>query len=176
MTDQTLTDARTPTGRLTPARRAGLTLFVVCAVQFLDAMDAASMGPALPKIQHDLGMSPSALQWIVSAYVLGFGGFLLLGGRLADLVHRRHLLVTWLLIFAVASLAGGLATSGPLLVGARLLKGLSAAFTAPAALAILLDTYREEEERNRALGHYLAIASTGFVLGLVVGGVLASAS
>jgi MFS family permease len=176
MTDPTLTEASTGIRRPTSARRAGLVLVIVCAVQFLDAMDAASMGPALPKIQHDLGMSPSALQWVVSAYVLGFGGFLLLGGRLADLVHRRRLLVAWLVIFAVASLAGGLATSGPLLVGARLLKGVSAAFTAPAALAILLDTYRDEQERNRALGHYLAIASVGFVLGLVVGGVLASAS
>jgi MFS family permease len=176
MTDPTLTEASTGIRRPASARRAGLVLVIVCAVQFLDAMDAASMGPALPKIQHDLGMSPSALQWVVSAYVLGFGGFLLLGGRLADLVHRRRLLVAWLVIFAVASLAGGLATSGPLLVGARLLKGVSAAFTAPAALAILLDTYRDEQERNRALGHYLAIASVGFVLGLVVGGVLASAS
>lgn len=156
--------------------RAGLTLFIVCAVQFLDAMDAASMGPALPRIQADLSMSPSALQWVVSAYVLGFGGFLLLGGRLADMLHRRRLLVAWLVIFALASLAGGLATSGPLLVGARLLKGISAAFTAPAALAILLDTYRDAQERNRALGQYLAIASVGFVLGLVVGGLLASAT
>lgn len=176
MTEPTLTEDHSEPDRTVSARHAGLTLFIVCAVQFLDAMDAASMGPALPRIQHDLGMSPSALQWVVSAYVLSFGGFLLLGGRLADLVHRRRLLVTWLLIFAAASLAGGLATSGELLVGARLLKGVSAAFTAPAALAILLDTYREQQARARALGHYLAIASIGFVLGLVVGGVLASAS
>lgn len=155
-------------------RWSGLTLFVVCAVQFLDAMDTASMGPALPRIQRQLEMSPSALQWVVSAYVLGFGGFLLLGGRLADLVRRRRLLVTWLLIFAVASLAGGLATSGVLLIAARLIKGVSAAFTAPAALAILLDTYRDPHERNRALGHYLSIASVGFMLGLVAGGALAS--
>ncbi|WP_165556022.1 MFS transporter [Kribbella pittospori] len=151
-------------------------MFIVCAVQFLDAMDIASMGPALPKIQSDLGMSPSALQWVVSAYVLGFGGFLLLGGRLADFLERRRLLVTWLVIFAIASIAGGLVTAGEPLVGARLLKGVSAAFTAPTALAILLDTYRDERDRNRALGHYLAIASIGFVLGLVAGGFLATAS
>ncbi|TDX08298.1 MFS transporter [Kribbella sp. VKM Ac-2566] len=176
MTDRHRNEVSGTAARSGIAARASLILFIVCAVQFLDAMDIASMGPALPKIQTDLGMSPSALQWVVSAYVLGFGGFLLLGGRLADLLERRRLLVTWLVIFAIASIAGGLVTAGAPLVGARLLKGVSAAFTAPTALAILLDTYRDEDERNRALGHYLAIASVGFVLGLVVGGFLATAS
>jgi MFS family permease len=147
---------------------------VVCAVQFLDAMDIASMGSALPKIQAELHMSPSELQWVVSGYVLGFGGFVLLGGRLADLLRRRRLLITWLVIFAAASLLGGLADSGGLLVGTRVLKGVSAAFTAPAALAILLDTYRDGERRNSALGVYLMTASVGFLLGLVVGGALAT--
>ena len=156
------------------AQRAGLALFVVCAVQFLDAMDIASMGPALPKIQAALHMAPSELQWVVSGYVLGFGGFVLLGGRLADLLRRRRLLITWLVIFAAASLLGGLAGSGGMLIAARLLKGVSAAFTAPAALAILLDTYPEGERRNKALGAYLMTASVGFLLGLVVGGALAT--
>lgn len=158
------------------AQRALLTLILVCTVQFLDAMDIASMGPALPRIQADLGMSPSALQWVVSAYVLGFGGFVLLGGRLADLLRRRRLLIAWLVIFAAASLLGGLAETGEVLIGARLVKGVSAAFTAPAALAILLATYREGEERNRALGFYLMTASVGFLLGLVGGGALATLS
>jgi MFS family permease len=170
------TELRASGTRSTAPRTARLALMLVCAVQFLDAMDIASMGPALPRIQADLGMSPSALQWVVSAYVLGFGGFVLLGGRLADLLRRRRLLIAWLVVFAAASLLGGLAESGAVLIGARLLKGISAAFTAPAALAILLATYREGEERNRALGIYLMTASVGFLLGLVGGGALATLS
>ncbi len=160
--------------RSTSARRkAGLLLVVVCAVQFLDAMDIASMGPALPLIQRDLNMSPGALQWVVSAYALGFGGFLLLGGRLADLYGRKKLLIGWLIVFSIVSIIGGLTDSGAVLTAARLVKGVSAGFTAPVAMALLLDTYREEKERNRALGAFLAIASTGFSLGLVLGGLLA---
>ncbi|WP_367323336.1 MFS transporter [Streptomyces sp. HUAS ZL42] len=153
-----------------------LLLAVVCAVQFLDAMDIASMGPALPLIEKDLDMSPAALQWVVSAYALGFGGFLLLGGRLADLFNRKRLLIGWLLVFVVASCLGGIADSGPLLVAARLVKGISAGITAPAAMAILLDAFRDETARNRALGTFLAVASAGYSLGLLLGGVLASAS
>ncbi|WP_433251312.1 MFS transporter [Streptosporangium sp. CA-135522] len=157
-------------------RNVGLLLAVVCAVQFLDAMDIASMGPALPQVQRDLGMSADALQWVVSAYALGFGGFLLLGGRLADLFSRRRLLIGWLLVFAVASLAGGLADDGLVLVVARLLKGVSAGFTAPVAMAVLLDAFREEKARNRALGTFLAISSAGYSLGLVLGGLLTELS
>jgi MFS family permease len=153
-----------------------LLLAVVCAVQFLDAMDIASMGPALPLVQEDLGMSPSALQWVVSAYALGFGGFLLLGGRLADLFNRKKLLIGWLLVFVVASSVGGIADNGIVLVISRLLKGVSAGITAPAAMAILLDAFRDEQSRNRALGTFLAVASAGYSLGLLLGGVLASVS
>ncbi|MEV0282332.1 MFS transporter [Streptomyces sp. NPDC050610] len=155
------------------ATRTGLLLAVVCAVQFLDAMDIASMGPALPVIQHDLGMSAGALQRVVSAYSLAFGGFLLLGGRLADLFGRKKLLLGWLAVFVIASITGGLTDNGTVLVIARLLKGVSAGFTAPVALAILLDVFRGEHERNRALGVFLAIASAGYSLGLVFGGLLA---
>ncbi|MBG0851766.1 MFS transporter [Streptomyces spinoverrucosus] len=157
-------------------RSLPLLLLVVCAVQFLDAMDIASMGPALPLIENDLNMSPAALQWVVSAYALGFGGFLLLGGRLADLLDRKKLLIGWLLVFVVASCLGGIADDGLLLVAARLVKGISAGITAPAAMAILLDAFRDERARNRALGTFLAVASAGYSLGLLLGGVLASAS
>jgi MFS family permease len=157
-------------------RNLPLLLVVVCAVQFLDAMDIASMGPALPLVQKDLGMSPAALQWVVSAYALGFGGFLLLGGRLADMYNRKRLLIGWLAIFVVASFAGGLADNGLIVVIARLLKGISAGITAPVAMAILLDAFREEKARNRALGTFLAVASAGYSLGLVLGGLLASLS
>jgi MFS family permease len=154
-------------------RNASLLLFVVCAVQFLDAMDIATMGPALPQIEHDLRMSPDQLQWVVSAYTLGFGSVLLLGGRLADLFGRKRLLVGWLAVFVVASLVGGLADGGFLLVVARLLKGLSAGFTAPVAMALLLDAFRDERARNRALGTFLAITTVGYSIGLVIGGLLA---
>ncbi|MFG2623279.1 MFS transporter [Streptomyces sp. NPDC048507] len=153
-----------------------LLLLVVCAVQFLDAMDIASMGPALPLVQADLGMSTSSLQWVVSAYALGFGGFLLLGGRLADLYNRKKLLIGWLAVFVVASVLGGFADDGVLLVVARLLKGVSAGITAPAAMAILLDAFRDEQSRNRALGTFLAVASAGYSLGLILGGLMAGIS
>jgi MFS family permease len=158
------------------ASGGGALLVVLCAVNFLDAMDVSSMGPTLPRIENALGMSPAGLQWVVSAYVLGYGGFLLLGGRMADLFSRRRLLLGSLVVFALASLVGGLANSGPLLIAARLVKGISAAFMAPAALAILLATWRDEEARDRALGRFISIAAAGFALGLVVGGALTGAS
>ncbi|WP_433342332.1 MFS transporter [Micromonospora sp. CA-111912] len=152
---------------------AALLLFVVCSAQFLDAMDIATMGPALPQIQRELGMTPDALQWVVSAYTLGFGSTLLLGGRLADLFDRKKLLIGGLLVFAIASLVGGLTDGTAVLVVARLLKGVSAGFTAPVAMAILLDAFRDEKARNRALGAFLAITTVGYSLGLVLGGLLA---
>lgn len=158
------------------SRREGMILAVLCAVLALDGMDVASMGPALPQIQTDLGMSPSSLQWVVSAYVIGYGGFLLLGGRLADLFSKRGLLLSALLVFAVASAVGAVADSGGLLIAARLGKGIAAAFTAPAALAILLATYREPAARNRALGFFISAGAGGFSTGLVLGGALSNAS
>jgi MFS family permease len=147
---------------------------VLCGVQFLDAFDVASMGPALPKIQHALGMTPQTLQWVVTAYVLGYGGFLMLGGRLADLFSAKRLLIVALAAFAIASLVGGLATSDGVLIGARLVKGITAAFSAPAALSILLRTYDDEARRHKALGTFLSIQAVGFTAGLVLGGVLAA--
>ena len=157
------------------ARTSAWTLVTLCAVLGLDGMDVASMGPALPQIQADLGMSATSLQWVVSAYVIGYGGFVLLGGRLADLFPRRRLLLGSLLIFSVASLIGAVADDGTILIIARLAKGIAAAFSAPAALAILLNIYTEPAERNRALGAFVSTGAVGFTSGLVLGGALAGA-
>ena len=170
-----------PDGRRPPvagqsAARMRLLLLVLCGVQFIDAFDVASMGPALPAIQQSLGMSPGALQWVITAYVLGYGGLLLLGGRLADLFDRKRLLLGGLAVFIVASVVGGFATNGEVLIAARLVKGITAAFTAPAALSILLHTWSEESERARALGTYISVSAVGFTSGFVLGGVLADAS
>jgi MFS family permease len=149
-------------------------LVILCAVQFIDAYDVAAMGPALPRIGRDLGMSPDALQWVVSAYVLGYGGFLLLGGRLADVVNRKRLLIGSVVVFAAVSALGGAATAGWVLIAARLAKGIAAAFSGPVALAILLHVHEDETERSRALGVYLSMAAVGFTSGLVLGGLLAA--
>src|ERR1700749_3600259 len=111
-------------------------LILLCGVVFLDGLDVSMVGVALPSIQSDLHLTTSQLQWIVSGYVLGYGGLLLLGGRMADLLGRRKVLLAGLAVFTLASLAGGLVDSGPLLVGTRFLKGARAAFTAPAGLSI----------------------------------------
>jgi MFS family permease len=157
-------------------KRSPWTLVTLCAVLGLDGMDVASMSPTLPEIQDELGMSATSLQWVVSAYVIGYGGFVLLGGRLADLFPPRRLLLVAMLIFAAASLVGALADDGDVLIAARLAKGIAAAFTAPAALAILLRTYTEEDERNRALGAFISTGAVGFTSGLVLGGALAGES
>ncbi|MER5436070.1 MFS transporter [Streptomyces sp. NPDC002588] len=120
-------------------------------MQFIDAFDVAAMGPALPKIQQALGMTPQTLQWVVTAYVLGYGGFLLLGGRLADLFDRKAAAGRAGRV-RPASLVGGFATSAAVLIAARLVKGVTAAFTEPAALSILLHTYDDEAKRHKALG------------------------
>src|SRR5688500_502477 len=129
-------------------------------------------GVALPSIRTDLDMSTSSLQWVVSGYVLGYGGFLLLGGRAADLLGRRRMFLISLAVFVVASARGGLADAGPLLIATRLIKGISAAFTAPAGLSIITTSFAEGPARNRALLVYTATGAIGFSLGLVFGGVL----
>ncbi|GAA4568209.1 MFS transporter [Planotetraspora kaengkrachanensis] len=147
-------------------------LSVLCVVLFLDALDVSMVGVALPAIQSDLGMTTSSLQWVVSGYVLGYGGLLLLGGRTADLLGRRRVFLTALAVFAVASLLGGLMTDGTLLIAARFVKGVSAAFTAPAALSIITTTFAEGPARNRALSIFSACGASGFSLGLVLSGLL----
>jgi MFS family permease len=161
----------------TPAfdRRLWITLLVLCGVLFLDGLDVSMVGVALPSIESDLNLSTSTLQWVVSGYVLGYGGFLLLGGRAADLLGRKRVLVIALAVFAIASLAGALVSSGPLLIAARFIKGISAGFTAPAGLSIITTTFPEGPLRNRALGIYTATGASGFSLGLVLGGLLTTA-
>jgi len=135
-------------------------------------MDLSSVNVALPTIGSHLRMSASTLQWVVSGYVLGYGGFLLLGGRAADLLGRRRVFLAALAVFAVASALGGIANDGTLLVATRFIKGVAAAFTVPAGLSILTTTFPEGAARHKALGAYAAAAATGFSLGLVLGGLL----
>src|SRR6476660_8206733 len=148
------------------------TLLVLCAAMFLDALDVSMVGVALPSIGSDLHLSTSSLQWVVSGYILGYGGLLLLGGRAADLLGRRRVFLAALAVFAVASLLGGLVSTGPLLIAARLVKGMAAAFTAPAGLSIITTTFAEGPARNRALAIYSAFGAAGFSLGLVLSGLL----
>jgi MFS family permease len=148
------------------------TLVVLCGVLFLDGLDVSMVGVALPSIQRELGLTTSQLQWVVSGYVLGYGGLLLLGGRAADLLGRRRVLLVALAVFVVASALGGIATNSALLVVARFVKGASAAFTAPAAFAIITTTFAEGPARNRALSIFTTVGASGFSLGLVLGGLL----
>jgi EmrB/QacA subfamily drug resistance transporter len=154
------------------SRRAWGTLLVLCGALFLDALDVSMIGVALPSIRTDLNMSTSSLQWVVSAYVLGYGGFLLLGGRAADLFGRRRMFLISLAVFLVASGLGGLATGATVLIATRFIKGVSAAFTAPAGLSIITTSFPEGSARNKALSIYTATGATGFSLGLVFGGLL----
>jgi MFS family permease len=147
-------------------------LVVLCGVLFLDGLDVSMVGVALPSIQQDLDLSTSALQWVVSGYVLGYGGLLLLGGRFADLLGRRRVLLGALAVFVGASILGGLVSDGTLLVATRFLKGAAAAFTAPASLSIITTTFEEGPARNRALSIYTACGASGFSLGLVFGGLM----
>jgi EmrB/QacA subfamily drug resistance transporter len=147
-------------------------LVVLCGVLFLDGLDVSMVGVALPSIGSDLHLSTSDLQWVVSGYVLGYGGLLLLGGRFADLLGRRRVLLSALAVFTLASILGGLVNDGTLLIGTRFLKGAAAAFTAPASLSIITTTFAEGPARNRALSIYTAVGASGFSLGLVFGGLM----
>ena len=151
-------------------------LIVLCGALFLDALDVSMVGVALPAIRADLGLSTSSLQWVVSGYVLGYGGLLLLGGRAADLLGRRRVFLAALALFAVASLLGGLVSSPALLIGARFIKGIAAAFTAQAGLSLLTTTFHEGPMRNRAISIYSAFGASGFSLGLVLSGLLTEVS
>ena len=134
------------------------------------------MQVALPSIGSALRLPESQLQWIVSAFVLGYGGFLLFGGRSADVLGRKRVLVWGLVALIAASVLGAVASDGTLLIAARFVKGMTAAFTAPAALSILTTSFREGHRRNRALGLYAAAAAAGFTFGLVAGGLLTQLS
>ena len=140
--------------------------------QFVVVLDASIVNVALPTIGEALDFSQSNLAWVVNAYVLTFGGFLLLGGRIADLLGRRRVFMGGLILFALASLAGGLATSESQLIAARAVQGLGAAILSPAALSIVTTTFRDGAERNKALGVWGAVAGAGGAAGVLLGGVL----
>jgi EmrB/QacA subfamily drug resistance transporter len=152
--------------------RKWLALALLCTVQFMVVLDIAIVNVALPSIQTDLGFSPENLQWVISAYALLFGGFLLLGGRAADLLGRRRVFLAGIVVFTAASLASGLAWSEGALIGSRALQGLGAAIISPAALSILTTTFAEGSERNAALGAWGAVGAFGAVAGVLLGGVL----
>ena len=147
-------------------------LAVLCGAVFLEGIDVSMMGVALPSIRAELGMSTSALQWVVSAYVLGYGGFVLLGGRAADMLGRRRMFLLWLGVFLVFSGLGGLANEGWILIVARFVTGVAAGFLTPAALSIITTTFPEGPARNQALLVYAGVAAGGFSLGLTAGGLL----
>jgi EmrB/QacA subfamily drug resistance transporter len=140
--------------------------------QFVVVLDASIVNVALPSIGADLGFSQDDLSWVVNAYVLTFGGFLLLGGRMADLFGRRRVFMGGLVLFAVASLLGGLAENSGQLIAARALQGLGAAILSPAALSILTNMFSEGPERNKALGVWGAVAGSGGAVGVLLGGML----
>jgi EmrB/QacA subfamily drug resistance transporter len=156
-------------------RRKWLALALLCAVQFMVVLDIAIVNVALPSIKVDLGFSQEDLQWVISAYALVFGGFLLLGGRAADLLGRRRIFLVGVVVFTLASLFAGLAWSEASLIGARSLQGLGAAIISPAALSILSTTFAEGRERNIALGAWGAVGGFGAAAGVLLGGVLTDA-
>ncbi|MGH9212867.1 MAG: MFS transporter [Acidimicrobiales bacterium] len=162
---------------MSPVRRAvkpGVILALVCAVQFMVILDFAVVNVALPSLQADLGLDQSDLQWVVITYGLTFGGFLLLGGRAADLFGRRRVLVVGLGLFTAASLGAGLSSALGPLVAFRGVQGLGAAMAAPAALSILASTFAEGEERNKALGIFGAVGGSAAAFGVIVSGALSS--
>jgi EmrB/QacA subfamily drug resistance transporter len=168
-------DRRAAVGR--PARSVGIphkyaALALLCAAQFVDVLDVNATVVALPTIGRELGFTPATLQWVTTAYVLFFGGFLLLAGRLADLYGRRRMFVSGLSLFTAASLLCGLAWSPLALIVFRAAQGLGAALAAPAALAIIVTTFPEGRARNQAMGVWTAVAAGGGAAGLVLGGLL----
>ena len=170
-------DAPSTTGtesRPVPGRTvsSGMILALVCVGQFMVVLDLSIVNVALPSMQRDLGFTTSGLQWVVNAYALSFGGFLLLGGRAADLFGRRRIFMLGLFLFAGASLVCAVAQNQFMLVGARALQGLGAAVLSPATLTILTMTFQKPAERSRALGIWSAMAAVGGASGALLGGVL----
>ncbi|HEY1510728.1 MAG TPA: MFS transporter [Solirubrobacteraceae bacterium] len=156
----------------TPHPHLRATLVLACLAQFMVVLDVSVVNVALPSIRSHLGFSEADLQWVVNAYTVTFAGFLLLGGRAADLIGRRRVFVSGLVLFAVASLAGGLANSQALLIGARAVQGLGGAVIAPASLTILTTTFAEGAARNRAVGIWGAMGGAGGAAGVLLGGIL----
>jgi EmrB/QacA subfamily drug resistance transporter len=155
-----------------PPRRLGLALAVIATAQLMVVLDATIVNVALPHIQDALHFSGTNLEWVVNAYALAFGGLLLLGGRSGDLLGRRRVFIAGILLFSVASLLGGLATSQEWLLTARVLQGVGGAFAAPTALSLIAVTFPEGPPRNRAMGVYAAMSIAGGAVGLIAGGLL----
>ena len=155
------------------APRTGFALlFSLSMAQFMVVLDFTIVNVALPSIQDGLHVATTTLQWLISAYAVAFGGFLLLGGRLADVYGRARLYRIGLVVFVAASISGGLAVEPGLLITSRVVQGIGAAMLAPAGLSLLVTSYPGEKERSRALGTYGAIVSAGFASGAVLGGLL----
>ena len=150
----------------------GMALLLICLVQFMVVLDIAIVNVALPTIKDSLNFGEDSLSWVINAYTLTFGGLLLLGGRAADLLGRRRMFMAGLVLFSLASLVCGLSTSSTMLVTARAVQGVGAAIISPAALSILMTTFEEGPERNKALGIWGAIAGTGGAAGVLLGGIL----
>src|SRR5580700_12163525 len=149
-------------------------LALLAVAQFMIVIDASITNVALPTIGRDLHINQADLSWVVNAYALTFGGFLMLGGRMADLLGRRRMFMVGLVLFSVASFAGGIAQSEGWLLAARAVQGLGAAIVSPAALSIITTTFAEGAERNRALGIWGAVAGAGGAAGVLLGGILTS--
>src|SRR5579862_6291095 len=164
----------TRTASLDTPRAKNIALILLAMTQFVIVIDAAIVNVALPTIGAHLHFSRADLSWVVNAYTLTFGGFLLLGGRLSDLLGRRRMFIVGLVVFSLASLAGGLAQSESWLITARAVQGLGAAIISPAALSIITTTFADGPERNRALGIWGAVAGAGGAAGVLLGGVLTS--
>jgi EmrB/QacA subfamily drug resistance transporter len=175
---QTLKAAKAPKAPQTPkapetqSANRTLQLALILVAAFMVVLDFSIVNVALPSIERELHMRPDAVQWVVTGYAISFGGLLILGGRLADLLGRRRMFIVGLIAFALASLAGGLAQDPVLLIAARVIQGAGAAIVAPAALSLITTSFPEGPRRTRAIGLYGAIASVGFVSGQVLGGVL----
>src|SRR3954469_2961747 len=160
--------------RSTPDPRRWKALSILALADFVVILDATIVNIALPSIGHALDASTSSLSWVVTAYILAFGGLLRLGARLADLFGRRRMFIGGLGVFGAASLAAGLSTSIEALIAFRALQGAGAAMLAPAARALVTTLFAEGAERNKALGIWAAVAGSGTVVGLILGGVLTS--
>jgi EmrB/QacA subfamily drug resistance transporter len=162
-----------PTGRATERKvRPGLVLGIILTVQLMVVLDATIVNIALPDIASALNFSPESLSWVITAYTLAFGGFLLLGARAGDLLGRKRVFMAGIGLFTLASFLGGLAPSAGFLLGARALQGLGGALAAPSALALLMTMFPEGRERYRALGYYSAVSIGGGAIGLILGGLL----
>ena len=163
---------RAPGASSLRSRRGLAILILLSLVQFMDVLDASILNIALPSIKRDLGFTQQSLQWVIDGYILTYGGFLLLGGRAADLLGRRRMLIIGLVVFAGSSLTAGLAHSSSLLVGARFAQGVGAAMLSPAALSLLTSTFRATRDRNTALGVWAAVSGLGGAAGVLFGGLL----